>query len=810
MTAERWQRIREVLYAAIEKDVAARGCFLRDSCGEDGQLRGEVERLLAAFEESGAFLEPNLPAERPAPEVKIGPYLILEQAGEGGMGTVYRAVRDDYRQQVAVKLVKREAETGLLLARFRQERQVLALLNHPNIARLLDGGTTSGGRPYLVMEWVDGVPITEYCRRANPPLRLRLELFLDVCHAVAHAHGNLVVHRDLKPSNILITPQGVPKLLDFGIAKILSPGPTEEDATMTLAGTRALTPDYASPEQVRGEPITTATDIYSLGAVLYELLTGVRPHRFETRTGLEIERVVCTESVVRPSLAAGASGVAARELHGDLDNIVLKAMEKDRMRRYSHIEEFAADLQRYLEGRPVLAQPASYRYRAWKFVRRNRVLVVAAAGVAAALILGLAAALWQARIARQERQAADRRFELARRVAASLLYDVHDQIQDLAGSSKAREFLLRRSLEYLDALSNEASANAALQRDLANAYVRAATLQGVTGVSNLGTPAAARRSLQKALALLERARAAEPQSPETRRDLAIAHREFVSLGGAGDEMLPHAQTALALVDELVREHPADRTVLNELEKSEFAMARSLTVLKRYPEAIGYYRRALSHCAASPAGNVALDHKSLGAVLIQTGSLDEALNEYRAAASIDEQRVSAEPANGRARLDLSYDYADWGLILMRLRQAPAAVERYRKAVEIRSAMAAADPRDARALTSLVSADWRLGWALSEAGDRNGAARVYRDAIRTATAMMASLPDSRIGTQSLADACWNIGSSYKRQWHSCGLAVPQLQRAHELFRQLNEPTPLVDQALAECGASGKYPLPTAFGK
>lgn len=280
MTAERWRHIREVLYAAAGKEAADRALFLRESCGDNSDLRLEVERLLAALDESGAFLEPGSPAERDLSGGKIGPYLILEQAGQGGMGTVYRAVRDDdYHQQIAIKLVKRDLETDILLARFRQERQVLALLNHPNIARLLDGGTTADGRPYLVMEWVDGAPITEYCRTRNLSLQQRLRLFLSVCQAVAHAHGNLVVHRDLKPSNILITPEGVPKLLDFGIAKIVSPEPCRDGAAMTLAGAQALTPEYASPEQVRGEPATTATDIYSLGAVLYELLAGARPHK---------------------------------------------------------------------------------------------------------------------------------------------------------------------------------------------------------------------------------------------------------------------------------------------------------------------------------------------------------------------------------------------------------------------------------------------------------------------------------------------------------------------------------------------------
>jgi non-specific serine/threonine protein kinase/serine/threonine-protein kinase len=497
-------------------------------------------------------------------------------------------------------------------------------------------------------------------------------------------------------------------------------------------------------------------------------------------------------------------GLRARELRGDLDNIVLKALEKDRSRRYSHIEELAGDLRRYLEGRPVLARPGSFWYRGSRFVRRNKALVGTMGAVALALTLGLGMSLWQAREARRERQAAERRFELARRVAATLLYDVHDQIEDLAGSSKARELLLRRSLEYLDALSKEASTNPRLQRDLANAYLRAATLQGVPGASNLGDPGAARESLRKATALLESALAMDSRSPEIRRDLAKTHREFVSLGGDGTEMMKHAQVALGLVGELRHERPGDPAVLDDLQKSEFSMARSLTALSRYAEAIEYYRRGLSHCSASSPGDIALHHKSLGAVLIKTGSLDEALKEYEAAAALDEQRVSSEPANGRARLDLSYDFADRGLTLLKLGRAAAAVELYRKAEKIRAEMVAADGRDARAATALVSAEWRLGCALIQAGDFGGAAEAFRNAALHGERMIRDLPDKKVGTQALADACWNIALCYTRQRPSCAEAMPWLTRARKLFHELNHPAPNVERSLEACAAA-RRPAP-----
>jgi tetratricopeptide (TPR) repeat protein len=798
MTAERWRQVREVLYRAAEKDAGARAEFLRESCGGDGDLREEVERLLAALDESGAFLEPAAPAERDLSGGKVGPYLVLERAGQGGMGTVYRAVReDDYRQEVAIKLVKREVETDALTARFRQERQALARLNHANIARLLDGGTTADGRPYLVMEWVEGESITEYADAGKLGVRERLGLFLTVCDAVAHAHRNLVVHRDLKPSNVLITAAGAPKLLDFGIAKILSAEAGDEAETMTVSGGQALTPDYASPEQVRGEPLTTATDVYSLGATLYELLTGTRPHRFETRTKPEIERVVCEREVTLPSAVAQAPGVAAGALRGDLDNIVRKAMEKDQGLRYAHVDEFAADVRRYLEGRPVLARRGSAGYRLRKFAARNKALAGTAAAVAIALAAGVGLALWQAGVARYQRGLAERRFELARRVADSLLYEINDRIQDLAGSTAARELLLRRSLEYLDALARESGSNAALQRDVANAYMRAAMLQGVPGVSNLGNPAAARESLGKAQALLESALAVSPGSVEIRRDLARAHRESAQVGRDGAEFQRHAQVALAMVEELRRERPQDAAVLDDLERSEFTMARSLVALERYPDAAVYYRRALAHAGGSAPQNVALDHKSLGAVLVKTGELEGALKEYEAAMATDEERVRANPADGRATLDLSYDYADTGLILVRLKRAVEGVEMYRKARGLRAQMVAADPRDARAASALVSAEWRLGYALSVAGDRAHAAEAFGRAASGAEGMIARLPDRTVGTRALADAAWNIGETYRGNWGACAQAVPWLTRARELYRELKEPTPRVDESLAACG-------------
>ena len=438
MTPDRWPHVLEVFNAAVERPAAERGAFLDEACTADADLRREVESLLATYDDDPDFLED--PAARvPEPEVvedasldghRIGPYKILRRIGEGGMGAVYLAVREDqYRKHVALKLVKRGMDSEPILRRFRSERQILALLDHPHIARLLDGGITDQGRPYFVMEYVeDGIPLDAYCDQRKLPIAERLALFQTVCAAVHFAHQNLVVHRDLKPSNILVSKEGRVKLVDFGVAKLLDPDLSPITLALTQPEVRLMTPEYASPEQVKGEAITTASDVYALGVLLYQLLTGHRPYRLKGRATDEIARVICEEDPERPSTAVGrteevydSEGATRtltpqavsearqtqpdrlrRSLSGDLDNIVLKAMQKEPQRRYASAEALTEDVQRYLTGLPVLARPDATWYRAKKFIRRNQVTV----GMAAVVFLlvlgfGVVMAVQTARIAQQ-------------------------------------------------------------------------------------------------------------------------------------------------------------------------------------------------------------------------------------------------------------------------------------------------------------------------------------------------------------------------------------------------------------------------
>jgi len=444
MRTDEWQEIEALLNAALELAPAERRKFLDEHSTATPQLRREVEALLACEKQTDGFLaapalafsadffDPGDGAEERAGQT-VGRYRIIREIGRGGMGAVFLAERSDgeFQQEVALKVVRRSFADSDLARRFRQERQILASLNHPNVARLLDGGVSAEGEPFLAMEYVEGVRIDEYCDAKYLSTDERLTLFLVVCQGVSYAHQNLVVHRDIKPSNILVTDEGVPKLLDFGIAKLINPE-AETGAAETLTDLRAMTPDYASPEQVRGLSVTTATDVYSLGVLLYQLLTGHRPYRLKNRRADEIVRVICEEEPERPSDRIADFRLQSAEsetnpqsvirnpksLRGDLDNIVLMAMRKEPQRRYASINQLAEDIRRYLEGRPVLAHKDTFSYRVAKFVRRNKAVATALVLVVLALVGGIVATAWQARRATAQARIAAAERDRARIEAA--------------------------------------------------------------------------------------------------------------------------------------------------------------------------------------------------------------------------------------------------------------------------------------------------------------------------------------------------------------------------------------------------------
>src|SRR6266446_3552926 len=413
MADQRTVLAAELFKRTVDRPVEQRSAFLNEACGEDVELRREVESLLKFDRDGDQFLEEpaidiaveSLLQTSLKPDQRIGNYQVVSHIGSGGMGEVYLAHDEKLNRQVALKLVRFGIGADETVRHFRREAQILASLNHLNIAQLYGAEITPEGFSFLVMEYIEGVRIDKYCDDNHLSISDRLEMFRRVCGAVHYAHQRLIIHRDIKPANILITKEGEPKLLDFGIAKLLDPEtPMAGEQTLTFAA--AMTPDYASPEQVRGETMTTASDVYSLGVILYELLTGQRPHRIKNRSAAEIARVISEQEPARPSTGVAKSGKNSKLLKGDLDNIVLKAMRKEPQRRYASVEQFSEDITRHLSSLPVIARPDTRGYRTAKFIQRHKGGVAAAALVVVSLTAGIATTLWQAHIATRQRDRA--------------------------------------------------------------------------------------------------------------------------------------------------------------------------------------------------------------------------------------------------------------------------------------------------------------------------------------------------------------------------------------------------------------------
>ena len=506
-------RLEDLFHELADLSPAAREQYFARH-GVDQQTRREVEELLAFDPSASGLLQRDieLAAQRALGHLdrvgqRCGPYRLVRLIGRGGMGAVYLADRADgeVSQQVAVKLLRPGADY-LERERFLQERQILATLAHPNIARLLDAGHLEDGQPFLAMEYVDGNPIDVFTNEL--PVRKTLALFAKVCMAVAYLHRNLIVHRDLKPTNILVSEDGEPKLLDFGIAKLIY---LTNDSTST--GLRMLTPEYASPEQITGGTVSTATDIYSLGAVLYRLLTRRPPHEFGRGSPEEILSAICTREVTRPSKWTPA-------LKGDLELVLMKALRKDPQERYPTAEQFAEDLESFLESRPIRARKGDLAYRARKFVRRFWLPLAAAAMVIASLVAGVY-------IANRERAIAEQRFLQVRQLA-NKLFDIDAQIRNTPGNTKARQLIVSTSLEYLKRVGAETRGDKDLAMEIGGAYLQLAQIQGVPVNPNLGQFAEAEESLRKADAFVESVLQIDPKYP--RALLNVGHRRARSYG----------------------------------------------------------------------------------------------------------------------------------------------------------------------------------------------------------------------------------------------------------------------------------------
>ena len=771
MKAERWHQVRDILDNAIALTVSERSSYLDETCRGDPDLRQEVESLLLAHEKAGTvFLnDPAVDLKAVVADAsekharvgrRIGVYQIVEEIGRGGMGEVYRAVRadDQYQKQVAIKVVRRGFDTESGLRRFKAERQILATLDHPNIARLLDSGSTEDGLPYVVMELVEGQPIDQYCDGHNLSLVERLQLFRMVCAAVHYAHQHLVVHRDLKPGDILVTEEGVPKLLDFGIAKLLAPEAFAQPLERTATLMRVMTPDFASPEQVRGENITTASDIYSLGVVLYRLLTGCSPYRITSQAPHEIAREICESEPQKPSIAitrvaettaADAASVPEtpsreprhahevqrlrRRLAGDLDNIVLMALRKEPLRRYASAEQFSEDIRRHLAGLPVVARKDTLGYRTSKFVTRHKLGVTAAALVFVFMLAGMAAIIREAHLAAVNGRRAEQRFNDVRQLANSLMFEVHDSIQDLPGATAARRLIVQRSLEYLNRLATESSGDVSLQRELANAYERIGRVQGNPEGSNLGDIAGALDSFGKALSIREKI--ANPRSdgnPEDSIALAASYREMCGmnaryLGNIG-AALDYCHQALDISERLSQAEPASPVVKGELAKVYEAIGRVYGVGSTEGNAGNSYKALENHrkalrlveelAAASPGDpDLSSWQGSLSLLtaddLFETGRVGEALPLYQRSTQTFEELVR-QSNNVRYQDALLMAYQRMGDMLLVSGHFAQSLPYYRKEVEASTKLAGVDPKSLSFRNSLAASYATYGHALWRAG------------------------------------------------------------------------------------------------
>jgi len=634
MTAERWRQIEKVFEAVSDYPAAERESRLTEECAGDIELRREVESLLSCDQEDEHFAEEAVQgtAEILARETSVsvvgkrfGMYRITQIISHGGMGSVYEAVRDDghYEQKVAIKLIKRGMETSLDIRRFRRERQILARLDHPHIGRLLDGGSTPEGLPYLVMEYVEGRSITEYCRDQSLSIEEILKLVLQVAGAVQYAHQKLVVHRDLKPGNILVTSESGPKLLDFGIAQLVQPEEATDPLSRTYT-TMLLTPDYASPEQIRGEPVTAGSDVYSLGLVLYELLTGKKAHRIRGRSRAEIERVVCHTEVETPSAAAGLRG-----LRGDLDNILLMALRKEPDRRYSSIEALAEDIRRYLDGRPVSARPDTLTYRAGKFIWRNRLGLTAASIVVLSLIGGIVAIKIQSR-------RAERRFQQVRELAATMIFDVDDRISNLAGTLQARVFLADTAIRYYDSLAQESHGDESLQWELAKGYERVGRLQA-GNLSNerqghlgpgLGKDAAALVSFHKALVIEERLVSRHPNR-DYRQHLMMLYQNIGMLEPDAERAIEYMRKGLLVASEM-NPRPKGEAGANLSNQLLVGLGKAQLRAGDPRSALASYRSAAAAIEA---------REGAAAALAAMGDLEQSLKMFQDLAAFAELRMS---------------------------------------------------------------------------------------------------------------------------------------------------------------------------
>ncbi|MGO9493648.1 MAG: protein kinase domain-containing protein [Terracidiphilus sp.] len=766
MTPERWEQIRNVLEKALELTPEQRSAFLDGACSSDPSLRKEVESLLAdSANVPSGFLQSSAMAEMISAELEgVGSVAALEagqefaqrfqlirKLGEGGMGQVWLAEQTlPVQRQVALKLIKAGMYDESVARRFESERQSLAIMGHPAIAKVFDAGTTPQGQPYFVMEYVPGLPVTEYCDQKKLTIRDRLELFIEACEGVQHAHQKAIIHRDLKPANILVVEvdgKPVPRIIDFGLAKAVT-HPIAGDVLKTQFGNLVGTPGYMSPEQADAsvQDIDTRTDVYSLGVVLYVLLAGREP--FESKQGQkqqldELLRKLREVEPPRPSTRISSDHHSSdaiaearsteprqltRTLRGDLDWITMKALEKDRARRYGAPSDLAADIRRYLNHEPVLARPASAAYRSGKFVKRHKFALAVASVFALMVLAGAVAVVREAEIARMQEARAQRRFNDVRSLANSLLFDVYDSIQELPGSTPARRIVADRALHYLDTLSQESAGSPDLERELATAYERVGDVQGNPFFANLGDTAGAIQSYRKALRIRldlagDHPRAFPDQAAlvATYMNLGLALENYNDFAAAMDAY----RKAYAIATVWAVDRKDDPQAQETLAGVCFSLAILLADQGDVAGSLNYYRKSAAIREAIQGGSKAfrdqVQTRLAGVYGYMAGDLSLQGDPASAIAlqskthAILAAQLAADPQNSQLReylLQSEYWTADYSQQRGDYRQA---ISIYREAFAGYQKLSTADPRDALAMHYLGLCEMGMGNSLTALGN-----------------------------------------------------------------------------------------------
>jgi non-specific serine/threonine protein kinase/serine/threonine-protein kinase len=812
MEAARWGRVREVFAAALERPLSERSAAVDELCGGDPELERQVRTLLRAHSDTTAFLEEPAAAEpfgETASELeagdRLGPWRIAGVLGEGGMGVVYRAARADgaFDREVAIKRIRGIAASGALLQRFDGERRILAALDHPGIARLLDAGTSPDGSPYLVLELVDGEPIDGWCAARALPLRERLRLMVDVCDAVAFAHQRLVLHRDLKPSNILVDGAGHPKLLDFGIAKLLDPATGgERAATLTALGQRAFTPEYASPEQVAGEALDTASDVWSLGVVLFRLLTGRSPYGAGTlaRAADATERATIAppsaSTVLRgapdgDASAAAAWPIRARELRGDLDVILGRALEPDRARRYRTAAELQDDLRRYLDGRPVLARADALGYRVGKFVRRHRIGVSATVAGALALAAGAGVAMWQAHRARRERDAADRARQRSDGLVDFMLGDLQQKLEPSHRLDVVAD-LARAVAESLDAIPDAERTSVAIAQ-------RARVLVQLADTLQLqGHPQRAAAELRRAIELLTTLAAESAAPPEIAIRLGLARTLLARNLADGGDPRGAAEEARAAVRDwrsLLEARPDDpearvglADALNEAGRLSLISRNAREVLQCHLEAIALLESVPPAVLArrEVARLLYHAHQYAGRGHEFAGELEAAIDQYTVGIDQASAYAAANPDDVLARHQITTVTNDLGRTLRKMGRLTDATAVMERALAITQEVVERDPGNNHFLSDLAACRAYLGRTHEMAGDLQIALDEFRAEVAIKERLVAIDPENGSWSSYLA---FGLTSE--------GRALMGLGRPEEAAARHQRALALRERALAESG-------------